>query len=86
MSQETPGDGVRCDWCDALASSLAAGRLGFLCPFTGDQLCSLCMEAKRLQTPVRVKVVEREGAIPRVVELDPSGPRMAHPRSRHRWG
>lgn len=43
MSHEHPGDGLACDHCDQLAGSTAAGRLGFLAPNRGEQLCSICI-------------------------------------------
>lgn len=43
MSHEEPGDGRACDHCNLPAGSTADGRLGFLAPNRGEQLCSVCI-------------------------------------------
>ena len=82
MSLEQPGDGVSCDHCGIAADSTRDRRQGSLAPFTGELLCSLCMEVKRLHTPIDITVVEREGAIPRIVTIDPLADPMARPNAR----
>jgi hypothetical protein len=43
VSHENPGDGLRCDHCDCAAAETREGRLGFLAPNRGEQLCSICI-------------------------------------------
>ena len=76
MSHENPGDGERCDHCNCAAASNADGRLGFLAPNRGEQLCSICIWEAVDAEHLASGRFHREGG--RIV------PTYVTPRSRHR--
>lgn len=63
MSFETPGDGIRCDHCNAKGHPYEYRGITFsgLTPNRGEQLCSQCLDRAVDTDGVNIHVTDRGG-------------------------